>query len=504
MESLIQTSDSGLLIVGTSDSYSSDEDLDMMLLKTDINGNVLWAKTIGGTSDDMAVDAKETADNGFIVVGWTQSFGAGGYDFWILKTDASGNPQWQKRIGGSADEQAWSVAVDNDAYFVVGGTNSFGAGLTDLWAVKLDTTGNILWQKTYGTAGDEAPPGSYDEYAARGIIDKNGNFLISGITDGAGHGETDIYLAKLNPANGNIIWQYAYGDLDEESSWNFVESPAGGYYLPGNTVDINTYDGNLWVVYVDTSGAIHWQKTFGVADAWDEALNATALSDGSIVISSYYEQSESKWISTAVKADVNGNLVWAYQYDAGGELEWMNAAFPLNDNTLAFAGVTTNTSTWNEDLTLLRTNASGDVSNCSAIPAFTPVVNTTNTTRQPINFTVNITTASPQTTSATVHTVSVPENEICSEIISSVNDELTTDEFIVYPNPAQKNITIEFRSIQPKIVAVLHDQLGQEIERKTLINSKSLNLSIAGPRGLYFLELYDCKGGKTGVKIVKD
>ena len=147
MESLIQTSDSGLLVVGTSDSYSSNNDLDLMLLKTDINGNVLWSKTYGGTSDDMAVDVKETADNGFIVAGWTQSFGAAGYDFWILKTDVNGNPQWQKRIGGSSEDQAWSVAVDNDAYFVVGGTNSYGAGLTDLWAIKLDTTGNILWQK---------------------------------------------------------------------------------------------------------------------------------------------------------------------------------------------------------------------------------------------------------------------------------------------------------------------------------------------------------------------
>jgi len=503
MESLIQTSDSGLLIAGTSDTYSSNNDLDLMLLKTGINGNVLWSKRYGGTADDMALDVKETADNGLIIAGWTQSFGAASYDFWILKTDANGNLQWQKRIGGSNEDQAWSVSVDINAYFVVGGTNSYGAGLTDLWAMKLDNNGNILWQNTYGSSGDDAPPGAYDEYAAKGIIDQNGNYLISGTSDGVGHGSTDIYLAKLNPANGNIIWQYAYGNTDEESTWNFVESSSGGYYLPGNTTDPSTYEGDLWVVYVDTSGAIQWQKTFGINNAWDEALNATSLPDGSIVCASYAEQNSSKWIATALKIDVSGNLIWANQYDAGGELEWTNVVIPLNDNTLAFAGVTTNTAIWNEDLTLLRTNNSGKISNCSDISAFTPVVTNTNTTQQPINLTVNNTTVSPINTSASGNNVTVSKNVLCSELISDVNNEFLSDNLIVYPNPAKENITIKFSAIQPEIISILYDQIGQEIERNIWLNTRSLNLSLKGAPGLYFLELYGHKENRILVKILK-
>ncbi len=502
MEALIQTSDSGLLIGGLTDSFSPDEDADLLLLKTDINGNILWSKTYGGASDDMATDIKETPDGGFIVVGWTQSFGATGYDFWVLKTDSKGKLNWGKRFGGNGDEQAWSVSADHDAYFVVGGTNSFGAGLTDLWALKLDLDGNIIWQKTYGSAGDEAPPGDYDEYVARGLIDQNGDYLISGITDGVGHGETDIYLAKLNPANGNIAWQYAYGDIDEESSWSFVESPAGGYYLPGNTVNPDTYDGDLWVVLVDTSGAIQWQKTFGIKSKWDEALNATALPDGSIVLASYFEQNASKWIASAVKIDLSGNFLWANQYKKGN-LDWTNAVYPLNDNTLAFIGVTTNTSTWNEDLTLFRTSADGDISDCNVITAISPTINSTATSPQNISFSVNNTTVAPQNTSASVTSVTLTQKNFCSELISSVVSRQGFNNVTLYPNPTQGNIVVKFSTNQSKIISVLRNHLGQEIERRTWLNSESIHFTIEESQGIYFLELRDDNGNMSVVKVLK-
>ncbi len=502
MESLIQTGDLGLLVAGMSDAFSTNGDGDLLMLKTDVNGNIQWSKTYGGTSNDMATDVKETPDGGFIVAGWTQSFGAAGYDFWVLKTDSNGNVIWEKRFGGNGDDQAWSVSVDSDAYFIVGGTNSFGAGLTDLWAIKLDLNGNIIWQKTYGSLGHDAPPGLYSEYVAKGLIDQNGNYLISGNSDGVGHGASDIYLAKLNPLNGNIIWQYAYGDTDEESSWSFVESPTGGYYLQGNTVDPNTYEGDLWVVFVDTSGAIQWQKTFGINSTWDEALNATALSDGSIVLASYFEQGPSDWIASAIKVDLSGNFLWANQYKTG-HLDWTNAVYPLNDNTLAFVGVTTDTTTWDEDLTLFKTNASGNISNCNVITAISPTITTTATNSQSINFSVNNTAVSPQSTTASVVSVTLIQNNICSELISSVNSLLNFNNTTLYPNPTQGNIVIEFNAMQSKVTSILRNQLGQEIHRKTWQNTESINLTITGNQGIYFLELFNDNGDRITVRVLK-
>ncbi len=503
MEALIQTGDSGLLIAGISDAFSTNGDGDLMMLKTDINGTIQWSKTYGGTSDDMATDVKETSDGGFIVAGWTQSFGAVGYDFWVLKTDSIGNVIWEKRFGGNGDEQAWSISIDSNAYFVVGGTNSFGAGLTDLWAIKLDLNGNIIWQKTYGSSGDDAPPGSYNEYVAKGLIDQNGDYLISGISDGVGHGATDMYLVKLNPLNGSIIWQYAYGDTDEESSWSFVESPTGGYYLPGNTVNPNTYEGDLWVVFVDTSGAIQWQKTFGINSKWDEALNATVLPDGSIVLASYLEQSSSDWIASAIKVDLSGNFLWANQYKTG-HLDWTNAVYPLNDSTLAFIGVTTDTTTWDEDLTLFRTNASGNISNCNVITTISPTISTTTTNPQNINLSINNTAVTPQNTTASVINVTLVQNNICSELISSVNSKLNINNATLYPNPTQGNIVVKFNAMQSKVTTVLRNQLGQEIDRKTWLNTESINLTITGSNGIYFLELFDDDGNIMTVKILKN
>ena len=503
MEAVIGTRDSGLLIAGASNSFSTGGDEDLLMLKTDSLGNLQWAKVYGGAASDMATDVRETSDGGLIVVGWTQSFGAAGYDFWVLKTDNMGNVQWQNRYGGNGNDQAWSVAVDNNAYFVVGGTDSYGAGLTDLWALKLDLNGNIIWQKTYGSAGDDAPPGLYAEYVAKGLIDQNGNYLIAGMTDGIGHGATDIYLAKLDPANGNIIWQYAYGDVDEESFWAFTASPTGGYYLPGNRVDPVTFEADLWVVYVDTTGAIQWQKTFGIPGKWDEALNATALSDGSVILAAYFEDNAANWTASALKADKNGNFLWANQYKAG-DLDWTNAVSPMPDNSLVFVGVTTNTSTWDEDLTLFRTNSDGAILGCNVISALNLTVAGTNTTRQSINLTVTATTVSPVGTSSTPANVSVTNTGTCAVVLATEKPTPEANDILIYPNPTKGAIEVRFAARQTEVTGVVKNNLGQVISRKVWRYTDAVTLRINAPMGVYILELVNGKGEKTIVKIIKN
>ncbi len=500
METLIQLNDSGLLMGGTSDSYGSG-DGDLLLIKTGINGTVEWAKTYGGTGDDMATDVKETANGGYIVAGWTQSFGAEGYDCWILKLDKNGAVQWQKRYGGDGNDQAWSVSIDNDGYFVVGGTDSYGAGLTDLLAFKIDLNGNMVWQKTYGGLEDDAPPGDYDEYVAKGLINQYGNYLICGETESFGHGGSDIFLAELNSTNGNIVWQYAYGNVEDESVWSFARSTQGGYYLSGNTTDPNSYDGDLWLVFVDTSGTIKWQKTFGVSNLWDEALNTATLTDGSILLSGYIEQTPSQWTATALKVDLNGNLIWANSYKTG-DLDWINAAFPLRDKTLAFAGVTTDITTWNEEITLMRTDGTGMVSGCDLIAPFTPEVKSTATSKQSIHLSVSATTIAPVSTAASVHDVRVSSHQICSQRLTSIGEEQREDQrFSLYPNPTAGNITLKFNTTETKVTTFITNQLGQKIERETRFRPSVINLSLPDAPGLYFIEVIFDNGEHETVKI---
>ena len=443
MEVVLETADGNIFVAGMTSSFGAGDD-EGLVLKTDLNGTVLWAKTYGSSGNDMFIDAKQTQDGGYIVAGWTESFGASGYDCWVVKLDSDGDLVWEKRYGGSGDEQAWSINETSTGYFMVAGTNSFGAGLTDIWVLDLDATGNINWQKTYGSTGDDAPPGPYVEYVARGFVDTDGDYMISGLTDGMGAGGFDIWLAKLNPANGNIIWENAYGDTDDEAFWNIVENPSGGYYLPGNiTNPSNGYEPDLWVVQLDTDGNINWQKSFGIADVWDEALNAATLSNGDLLLASYYESDEWDWSASTMKVDASGNLGWANIYKTG-QLDWTNAVTALSDGTIAHVGVTTyDTISWDDDFLFIRTDEMGEVGTCDEITAFVPDVITTSAVKTSTSAAVTTTSVSGVTTTSTQGNPTLIEDVYCDEPVSIAENGALS--FVtVYPNPANDFVMVQY------------------------------------------------------------
>jgi len=487
MEGILQTNDGNILITG---NYDNSIDLDALLVKTDKSGNIIWSKTYGGTSDDMILDIKETGNNGLIAVGWTKSFGAVFYDCWVIRMDSIGNIQWEKRYGGNGDEQAWSVAIDGTNYFVVGGTNSFGAGLTDIWALKLDSNGNVIWQNTYGSTGDDAPPGAYEEYVAKGLVDQNVNYVICSTCDSTvGPGSDDIWMAKLNTSDGSIIWQYAYGDTEEDGMWSFTELANGGYLIAGLTTDTISYEGDAWGLYIDTTGNITWQKTYGISGVWDEALNVAATPDGGALFGAYFEQG-SEWLASLIKADANGNLSFSKQYQIK-HLDWTNAVTPLNDGTIAFVGVTTDTTTWVEEIILARTDSNGNVGTCSYISPLTPNVITTNTSRVAINMTDAITSVVPQSTSSTVQTVNLTKNILCSEPLS-VSEQLyeAGTGVLVYPNPASESITFDIKNeISEKYILDIYNSVGQLIETRN-INRNSITFKTNGlAKDIYFYHI---------------
>jgi len=136
--SVQQTSDDGYIVAG----YTYVDSGDILLIKTDANGNVIWAKTYGGTHNDWAFSVQQTSDGGYIVAGYTDSFGAGYYDIFLIKTDANGNIIWAKTYGGTDYDNAYTVQQTSDGgYIVAGATWSFGAG--GAFLVKTDANGDI-------------------------------------------------------------------------------------------------------------------------------------------------------------------------------------------------------------------------------------------------------------------------------------------------------------------------------------------------------------------------
>jgi hypothetical protein len=181
-------------VAGTTWSFGAG-DYDIFLIKTDANGNLQWAKIYGGTYWDEAFSVQQTFDGGYILAGYTLSFGAGYYDAFLVKMDANGNVQWANTYGGTGYEVASSVQQTFDSgYILAGYTLSSSTGYFDIFLIKTDANGNIIWAKTYG--------GTNGEGASSVQQTSDGGYIVAGGTDSFG-AFGDIFLIKTD-ANGSI------------------------------------------------------------------------------------------------------------------------------------------------------------------------------------------------------------------------------------------------------------------------------------------------------------
>jgi ribosomal protein S11 len=243
--SVQQTSDSGYIIAGTTRSFGAGNE-DIILIKTDANGNIIWAKTYGGIDPDLAHSVQQTSDGGYILAGYTLSFGAGFYDAFLVKTDANGNIIWPKTYGGTYYDYAYSVQQTSDGgYIVAGYTYSFSAG--DILLIKTDANGNIIWAKTYGgTYWDEA-------YSVQQTSD--GGYIVAGYTDSFGAGGSDIFLIKTD-ANGNVIWAKTYGGTYYDYAYSVQQISDGGYIVAGYTYSFGAGYYDIFLIKTDANGEI--------------------------------------------------------------------------------------------------------------------------------------------------------------------------------------------------------------------------------------------------------
>jgi len=187
-EAIVQTADGGFAIAGETSSFGSD---DIWLLRTDSQGNEQVNETYGGTAIDRGESLVQTADSGFAIVGQTASFGSGDDDLWLIRTTAQGVVRFRTPYGGSDTEQGYSlVQTDDGGFAVVGYTTSFGAGGRDVWLLRTDSSGTIQYNRTYGGSDDDE---------AWGIVTRpEGGFVLAGITYSFGSGQDDGWVLRIN------------------------------------------------------------------------------------------------------------------------------------------------------------------------------------------------------------------------------------------------------------------------------------------------------------------
>lgn len=212
-------------------------------------GNVLWCREINNINDDVLYDISETSDGGFIAAGYTESTGAGGKDFWLVRLDAGGYLEWTRTFGTSMSEAAYSVAALENGGFALGGGS---AG--DFYIVITDSTGIGLNAYSFDNGGHET---------AKCLIESSeGGYFLAGITMQPGNYQSDILLVRLN-ASGNAIWSITIDGDDNDSAWDAVEPETGGFAVLANTMSSGreSYDAILY--RLDHQGNIIWEMNAG-------------------------------------------------------------------------------------------------------------------------------------------------------------------------------------------------------------------------------------------------
>jgi hypothetical protein len=217
--SIVQTIDSGYILAGTGQSPNNSSNPDAWLIKIDANAQMLWQKDFGGIGDDGAASVVQTGDGGYAFVGQTSSYGAGNSDLWLIKTDSSGNLMWNRTYGGSKmDFGTCLTNTSNDGFALAGATQSHGAGGFDYWLINTDSSGNMTWNKTYG--------GSRDDSAGVIILTQDNGYALAGYSDSFGDGNKNFWVVKTDE-NG------ATNDLS-----NQIIAPANGTSFLSNGIII--------------------------------------------------------------------------------------------------------------------------------------------------------------------------------------------------------------------------------------------------------------------------
>jgi len=270
-----QTTDGGYIITGETGAFS-DGSQNIWLIKVDSNGNEQWNKTFGGTGYDGGNSVIITSDGGYIVAGFTGSYSPDGKtDVWLLKTDSSGNEEWNQTFGGSDFDESRSVQNTSDnGYIITGFTYSFGAGGGDVWLIKTDNEGNELWNKTFGGS-------DYDEGWCVQQTNDNG-FFITG-TYGWGYSQPDVYTIKTDN-NGNEEWHQTFDNNSaEDVGYYGIQNSDGGFIVCGYTGFYLEEDIDVWVITIEgenqppTTPTIDGQIKGNVGVSYDYIFLSTDL-----------------------------------------------------------------------------------------------------------------------------------------------------------------------------------------------------------------------------------
>ena len=331
--SILEKRGGGYIIAGATNSRGGGG-YDAWLLSTDSKGREVWNETFGGPGDEEAMAVVATVDGGYAIAGGTNSFGAGDFDVWLIKTDSTGRELWNETYGGPGYDWAYSIQRTRDAgYIILGETESFGSGGMDLWLVKTDSLGALIWNRTFGGAEDDG---------GRSIQETDdGSYIIAGFTESFGRGGMDLWLLKVD-SDGNEEWNGTFGGSKDDMGQSVQQTRDGGYILAGgaNTPPTATPPvGDAWLIRTDRSRTPIWGKIFSFGDtSYDLATSVRETGDGGFIVAG--RSSDGKSGAWLIKTDGSGLKEWEVVRKESGREEG-SSVLVAGDGSYVTTGWTT-------------------------------------------------------------------------------------------------------------------------------------------------------------------
>ena len=345
-----ETSDGGYIVVGTTSSFGSGED-DIWLLKTDYQGGLEWEQFYGGEYNDFGNDVQETSDGGYIITGYTESYGNGKKDVWLIKTDANGELLWDKTFGGLNFDSGSNVRETSDGGFIIiGSADHTGGPRGDIWLIKTDSSGNLLWDNKYGGIGHN--------HGFSIDLTTDGGYIIAGASFVSGETESyDFWIIKTD-SNGDIVWDKKIHDNQADFASDVKQISDGGYIVVGDANYDYPYC-NILLLKLDVNGEKEWDRVFkGYADD-QRASSVRETNDGGFIIVGCTCFNNIFGISVLlIKTNDQGGTAWEKSnLEIGNEI--VVSVEQTMDEGFIFTGY--KTSNFNSDLWLIKTDSEGNV-----------------------------------------------------------------------------------------------------------------------------------------------
>jgi len=353
--SVQETSDGGYIITGK--TLIDNLHYNVLLIKVDEFGDTLWTKNYGEQYDDYGYSVQQTTDGGYILTGSIESDTAD-FDVYLIKTDENGDTLWTKNYGGNSNDFGFSVQqTTDDGYIITGIYNSISTS-EDLYLIKTNENGDLLWSKTYGS--DENDWG----LSVKQTVD--GGFIVTGVIDLNTTKNDQVYLIKTDE-NGDTLWTKNYGGNYNDYGYSVQQTTDGGYIIAGILMTNSVNGDEVYLIKTNSSGDTIWTRSYG-GDGLDYGYSVQQTIDEGYIITGLTQLNSSYYDVFLIKANSNGDTLWTRIIGGQYDYEYGNSVKQTTDGGYIIVGTTNAVSSGMYSVYLIKTDYEGNIVSTFEIP----------------------------------------------------------------------------------------------------------------------------------------